>query len=438
MLAQGCGRRCWPWSSRKRAGTRSHHCGGRPPRPAGWLTGCGVKGTGSAPMWWPACCVRKASACRPTPRPSKAPSTRTAMASSATSTIRSKRIRMPGIRSSAWTPRRRSSSAPMPTVAGNGALRATLRRRSRHMTFPTPGWARPSRMGSTIWPPTAAGSASAPTTTPPHSPWSRCVAGGWPKAEAATQARHGCWSPPMRAAPTATAPVRGRPSAAFAAQSGLEITVCHFPPGTSKWNTVEHRLFSHITMNWRGRPLTSHEVVVNTIAATTTRTGLRVAAELDTASYPTGIKVSDDQLAQVPIIRHSWHGEWNYTVHPMPPEPAEDNDDVPETPRRSPSRHWLRDPALTGLTPTQWDELIEKLSVARHAQREAHLHTRRGGTRHAAAGTGRKAVLTLDDRAAITVLYQRFSPSQRTLAHLFGVTQQTIYNVIRQTRTLLS
>ncbi len=226
--------------------------------------------------------------------------------------------------------------------------------------------------------------------------------------------------------------------AAFAAQTGLEITVCHFPPGTSKWNTVEHRLFAHITMNWRGRPLTSHEVVVNTIAATTTRTGLRVAAELDTASYPIGVKVSDDQLAQVPIIRHSWHGEWNYAVHPMPPQPAEDNDDVPATPRRSPSRHWLRDPALTGLTPTQWDQLIEKLRVARHAQREAHLHARRGGTRHAAAGTGRKAVLTLDDRAAITVLYQRFSPPQTTLAHLFGVTQQTIYNVIRQTRTLLS
>jgi hypothetical protein len=184
-------------------------------------------------------------------------------------------------------------------------------------------------------------------------------------------------------------------------------------------------LFSHITMNWRGRPLTSHEVVVNTIAATTTRTGLRVAAELDTASYPTGVKVSDDQLAQVPIIRHSWHGEWNYTVHPMPPQPADDNDDVPAPPRRSPSRHWLRDPALIGLTPTRWDQLIEKLRVARHAQREAHLHTRR------------KAVLTLDDRAAITVLYQRFSPPQTTLAHLFGVTPQTISNVIRQTRTLL-
>ena len=75
--------------------------------------------------------------------------------------------------------------------------------------------------------------------------------------------------------------------AALAVETGLEITVCHFPPGTSKWNKVEHRLFSHITMNWRGRPLTSHEVIVNTIAATTTRTGLRVRAELDDGTYPT-------------------------------------------------------------------------------------------------------------------------------------------------------
>ncbi|MDE1838225.1 MAG: ISAzo13 family transposase, partial [Euryarchaeota archaeon] len=75
--------------------------------------------------------------------------------------------------------------------------------------------------------------------------------------------------------------------AELAAQAGLEITVCHFPPGTSKWNAIEHRLFSHISMNWRGRPLTSHEVIVNTIAATTTRTGLQVRAELDTSRYPT-------------------------------------------------------------------------------------------------------------------------------------------------------
>ena len=81
--------------------------------------------------------------------------------------------------------------------------------------------------------------------------------------------------------------------AALAAGTGLEITVCHLPPGTSKWNKIEHRLFSHISMNWRGRPLTSHEVIVQTIAATTTRTGLTVSAELDSAAYPKGIKISD-------------------------------------------------------------------------------------------------------------------------------------------------
>ncbi len=78
--------------------------------------------------------------------------------------------------------------------------------------------------------------------------------------------------------------------AELAAETGLEISVCHLPPGTSKWNKIEHRLFSHISMNWRGKPLTSHEVIVNTIAATTTRTGLKVHAELDTGSYPKGTR----------------------------------------------------------------------------------------------------------------------------------------------------
>ena len=104
--------------------------------------------------------------------------------------------------------------------------------------------------------------------------------------------------------------------AALAVETGLEITVCHFPPGTSKWNKVEHRLFSHITMNWRGRPLTSHEVVVNTIAATTTRTGLKVRAELDAGAYATGVQVSDAQMKALPLDRHDWHGDWNYTLHP--------------------------------------------------------------------------------------------------------------------------
>ena len=102
--------------------------------------------------------------------------------------------------------------------------------------------------------------------------------------------------------------------ARLADETGLQITVCHFPPGTSKWNKIEHRLFSHISMNWRGRPLTSHEVIVQTIAATTTRTGLTVSAELDPGEYPKGIKISDRQmkdLEQRALRRHQFHGELN-------------------------------------------------------------------------------------------------------------------------------
>ena len=107
--------------------------------------------------------------------------------------------------------------------------------------------------------------------------------------------------------------------AALADQIGIPITVCHMPPGTSKWNRIEHRLFSHITMNWAGQPLTSHEVAVNLIAATTTRTGLSVHAERDTGTYPRGIKIGDREmktLAAQYLTPHPWHGEWNYTINP--------------------------------------------------------------------------------------------------------------------------
>jgi hypothetical protein len=106
--------------------------------------------------------------------------------------------------------------------------------------------------------------------------------------------------------------------AALAAETGLEITVCHYPPGTSKWNKVEHRLFSFISTNWRGRPLSDYQVIVETIAATTTDTGLTVQAVLDPHTYPTGVKVSKAEIDAVPITRHDFHGEWNYTIHPEP------------------------------------------------------------------------------------------------------------------------
>jgi Rhodopirellula transposase DDE domain len=113
--------------------------------------------------------------------------------------------------------------------------------------------------------------------------------------------------------------------AALAARTGLQIGVCHLPPGTSKWNKIEHRLFSHISMNWRGRPLTSHQVIVDLIGATTTRTGLTVHAELDHGSYPKGIEIKDSQLRQLTrenVLRpHKFHPEWNYTLVPSPDAP---------------------------------------------------------------------------------------------------------------------
>ncbi|MGH2728473.1 MAG: ISAzo13 family transposase [Actinomycetota bacterium] len=102
----------------------------------------------------------------------------------------------------------------------------------------------------------------------------------------------------------------------FADQTGLIVSVCHFPPGTSKWNKIEHRLFSFITQNWRGRPLTSLAVIVNLIGATRTRTGLRVRAELDTGTYPKGREVSDAQMAKIDLRPDAFHSDWNYSITP--------------------------------------------------------------------------------------------------------------------------
>lgn len=102
----------------------------------------------------------------------------------------------------------------------------------------------------------------------------------------------------------------------FADETGLRISVGHFPPGTSKWNKIEHQMFCHITENWRGRPLVSREVVVNLIGQTTTQAGLTIRSELDEGSYPTGRKVSDDQMEGLSIQRDKFHGEWNYSILP--------------------------------------------------------------------------------------------------------------------------
>lgn len=113
-----------------------------------------------------------------------------------------------------------------------------------------------------------------------------------------------------------------RELAALANRANLTITICHFPPGTSKWNKIEHRMFNHITLNWRGRPLTTYDTIVNLIANTTTTTGLTINADRDTGHYPTGIKIPAKEIKQLQttgqLTPHNWHGDWNYTIHPTP------------------------------------------------------------------------------------------------------------------------
>jgi transposase len=222
----------------------------------------------------------------------------------------------------------------------------------------------------------------------------------------------------------------------LAVRTGLAITVCHFPPGTSKWNKVEHRLFAHITMNWRGRPLASHEVIVQSIAATTTRTGLRVHAELDTNTYDTGVRVSDRQHDALPVTRHDWHGDWNYTLRPEAYQHISTDPDPLDQP--SPDLAWLHHPTVTGLPASQWDALIATLLSLHDQQREASLDKRRGHRpRLTAPGTGRRPVLTLADRLLAVVLHERLRLPQTAIARLFNVRPETINRHIRDVRQLL-
>ena len=228
----------------------------------------------------------------------------------------------------------------------------------------------------------------------------------------------------------------------LASETGLAITVCHFPPGTSKWNKIEHRLFSHITLNWRGRPLTSHEVVVNTIAATRTRTGLRVHAELDTGSYPVGRSVSKQRMAGLPLQSHPVHSLWNYTLHPaQPPTPnaapttAEVSD---HTQARLAALHMLADPRLTGMTRSDLAQLAAALAPAQAARAHQRYSEQRGGRRRKATGNLRRRPL-LDDpaRVLITIVYHRQVCSITLLSQLLEVAQTSLGQAINETQPLL-
>ena len=222
--------------------------------------------------------------------------------------------------------------------------------------------------------------------------------------------------------------------AGFAAETGLAITVCHFPPGTSKWNKIEHRLFSHITMNWRGRPLSSHEVVVNAIAATSTRTGLRVHAELDTGTYPVGVAISREQLHLLPITPHSDRGAWNYTIAPAAKASAPTAADRDGA--RSQALAMLADPRLTGMSREELEALARDLAPLQAAEAEARKYRQRGGPRRQLKGDHGKALLTDADRILVTVPYLRQVCSQNVLMDLLGL--HSIGPVIAETTTLLA
>jgi transposase len=228
--------------------------------------------------------------------------------------------------------------------------------------------------------------------------------------------------------------------AALAAETGLTITVCHFPPGTSKWNKIEHRLFSQITMNWRGRPLTSHQVVVATIAATRTHTGLQVHAELDTGDYPLGIAVTREQLRSLPIHAHAQHGQWNYTIHPIA---ATGGQVAPVgTPERTRARdaalHLLADRRLTGMNRDELAALAQALAPAQQAQAAQRRFEQRGGQRRRAPGAGSMGLLSCSDRVLVTVVYLRQICSQNVLSDLLGINANSIGQAIAETRQLLT
>jgi hypothetical protein len=230
--------------------------------------------------------------------------------------------------------------------------------------------------------------------------------------------------------------------AEFAQQAGLEITVCHFPPGTSKWNKIEHRLFSQITLAWRGRPLTSHDVVVNTIGAVTTATGLSAAAVLDENRYPTGTAVSDEQMRDIEdhsLARHAFHGDWNYTLLAIPrpaPPPAPP---APPAPPGLCDPALLNHPALTGLDPAALDDLAAALDLPWRARREQRRLTRRARPRANAPGAGgHNRKIDLPGHLLATRLRAHLHLPAHVIGTLLGADRTTISHATSLTQALLA
>ena len=220
--------------------------------------------------------------------------------------------------------------------------------------------------------------------------------------------------------------------AGFAHASGLQVTVGHVPPGTSKWNKIEHRLFSRISSNWRGRPLTSHEVVVGTIGATTTRTGLTVHSELDPGAYPTGVTIPDEVMVALPLTAHDWHGTWTSTLRPEPPAPlpVPRSEDRTQPADRAPD--WLHHPTLTGMDTRAFADLLAAVEqylldhppISLHHKRARHRILRRGP-------------LSLSDRLLVTVLRHRWKTQIRALTSLLGSPANAVGDALHEMTPIL-
>jgi hypothetical protein len=196
-------------------------------------------------------------------------------------------------------------------------------------------------------------------------------------------------------------------------------------------------MFCRITANWRGRPLTGYEVVVNAITATRTRSGLQVEAELDTRRYPLGIAISKARLKSLPIEYHDTHGAWNYTVRPDSPLNEEPVQVTDQDAARRRVLGLLSEPVLTGMSRTELAALCEKITPELGSLREERLHRKRGGPRRHGAGDNKRPVLAPADRVLLSVIYLRHVCSQNLLAEMLGLCQRTIGPSIKEVRRLL-
>jgi hypothetical protein len=226
----------------------------------------------------------------------------------------------------------------------------------------------------------------------------------------------------------------------LAQETGLDITVKHFPPGTSKWNQIEHRLFCQISLAWRARPLTSYDVIINTIGAVRTGTGLTARAVLDENPHPAGVKISDARMKDIEercLTRGDWHGEWNYTLLAHPAGPGPEPEPPPASPSRLASRDTLNHPALTGADPAAVTALAAALAGRLDARLEHDLRVRRGRATVRAPGAGSPRRLHAADYLLAALIRRHLRVPSHVTAALLGVHDATVRHAIRLITTLL-